>query len=101
MVSSIDEGIEHDAEKLSGELEAHLLRPGRRLAREECERIGEIGAGETEDGEEVGWQRAAIVEEGVERVGDVALVDAERAGELAERSGQVQNRVGRGIAQRS
>src|SRR6516164_8178666 len=53
---------------------APLLRAGRRLAREQRERVGEIGAGEPEDRHERGRQRAAVVEERVERIGDVALV---------------------------
>jgi len=53
-------------------LEPNLLAAGRSFPGEECQRIGEIGAGEIEDREEVRRQRAAVVEEGVERVGDVA-----------------------------
>src|SRR5262249_61949932 len=75
-VAAVDEGIEHDAEELVGELERDLLAAGRRFAREQRERVGEIGAGEAEDGHEVGRQRAAVVEEGVERVGAVCLVAA-------------------------
>src|SRR5262249_30720086 len=111
LVPAVDERIEHDAEKLVGQLERHLLAAGRSFAREQRERVGEIGAGEAEDGRERGRQRAAVVEEGVERVGDVALADAEgaaeRAGstrcaraaagldELAERGGEIQDRIGR------
>jgi len=52
--SAVDEGIEHDPEELVGELERALLRAGRRFAGEQRQRIGEIAAGETEEGEEVG-----------------------------------------------
>src|SRR5262249_5978049 len=113
VASAVDERIEHDAEELVAELERALLRAGRRFAREQRERVGEIGAGEIEQGEEIRRQRAAVVEECVDRIGDVALVAAEgarerarsarraRAGrQLSQRGGEVQNRVGRGVAQR-
>ena len=58
---------------------------------------------------EGGRQRAAVVEEVVERIGDIALVLAQAAGAeraraagpagLAERGGEVQDRVGRGVAE--
>jgi hypothetical protein len=116
--SAVDEGIEHDAEELVGELKPNLLRAGRGFSGEQRERIAETDAGEPEDGDESRWQRAAVVEEGIERIGDVALVDAEGAGEragsarraglarraradeLAERGGEVEDRIGRGVAQR-
>ena len=41
------------------------------------ERVGEIAAGEAEERHESRRQRAAIVEEVVERIADVELVDAE------------------------
>src|SRR5262249_61168787 len=106
-VAAIDEGVEHDAEELVGQLERALLRAGRRLAREQRERVGEVGAGETEDGHERGRQRAAIVEERVERIGDVALVAVEpsrseiaRPAEYTECGDDVQGRVACGVAQR-
>ena len=56
--------------------------------------------------DEVGRQRATVVEEIVERVGDVALIlvqaaGAERPGAagLAERGREVQDRVGCGVAE--
>jgi hypothetical protein len=63
------------------------------------ERIGEIGAGEPEDGHECWRQRAAVVEEGVERIGDVTLVDVQAGG--AKRAGEVQDCISRRVAQRS
>jgi hypothetical protein len=73
--AAVDERIEHQAEELAAELERAFLRAGRCLAREQRQRIGEIAAGEAEERAEVGRQRAAIVEEAVDRGGDVLLVD--------------------------
>src|SRR6516165_3838248 len=99
-----DFGHADQSEELVGQLERALLRAGRRLAREQRERVGEVGAGETEDGHERGRQRAAIVEERVERVGDVALVAVEPSrSEIprpAECGDDVQGRVACGVAQR-
>ena len=48
---------------------------------ESCrERIGEIAAGEAEQRHEGGRQRAAVVEEIVEGIGDIELVDAQGSG---------------------
>jgi hypothetical protein len=47
--AAVDEGIEHDAEELIRQLERTLLAAGRGFAGEQRQRIGEIGAGETED----------------------------------------------------
>ena len=71
-VASIDERIEHEPEELVADLECALLRAGRGFAGELAQRIGEIAAGESEHADEAGWQRAAVVEEAVERGGDVA-----------------------------
>src|SRR5262249_21568524 len=115
-VAAVDEGIEHDAEELVCQLERRLLRAGRRFAREQRERAAEIDAAEGADARECRRQGAAIVEERVERVGDVALVYAEGAGgrarsarrvrraeygQSAECGSEIEGRVGRGIAQRS
>src|SRR2546430_12606891 len=114
-VPAVDERIEHDAEDLVGQLERRLLRAGRSFPREQRERVAEIDAGEPEDVRERGRQRAAVVEERVDRGGDVALVYVEGAGERArparrvrhaecgqpaERGSEIEDRVGRGIAQR-
>ena len=79
-VAAVDEGIEHQPEELVGHLERDLLAAGGGLARELAQRIAEIAAGQGEHGHEAGRQRAAVVEEGVERGGDVALVGAQAAG---------------------
>ena len=77
--ASVDERIEHQVEELAPHLEAGLLRAGGGLAGERRERVAEIGAGQSEDGDEAGRQRAAVVEEAVERIGDVELVAAQGA----------------------
>jgi len=94
---------------LIGQLKRRLLRAGRRFAGELRERVAEIDAGEPEDIRERGRQRAAVVEECVDRVGDVALVDAKGAGarrvrsaewgQRAERGGEIEDHIGRGVAQ--
>jgi hypothetical protein len=48
--AALDEGIKHQVEKLVGELEGHLLRPGRNLAGELIERVGQIAAGQPKEG---------------------------------------------------
>ena len=78
--AAIDEGIEHQPEELVGHLERDLLAAGRGFAGELAQRIAEIAAGEAEDRHEAGRQRAAVVEEVVERAGDVLLVGAQAAG---------------------
>src|SRR5262249_19600816 len=112
---SDDSGRANQAEELIGQLKRRLLRAGRRFARELRERVAEIDAGEPEDIHECGRQRAAVVEERVERVGDVALIDAKGAGgrarsarrvrhaergQGAERGSEIEVHVGRGVAQR-
>src|SRR5262249_7678959 len=94
---AVDEGIEHDAEELIGELKRRLLAAGRSLAREERQRVGEVAAGEPEDADEAGRQRATVVEEIIERVRDVLLIDAEAG--PAEPGGEIQDYVGRGVAE--
>ena len=71
-VAAVDEGIEHQPEELVGHLECDLLAAGRGFAGELAQRIAEIAAGEAEDADEAGRQRAAVVEEVVERGGDVS-----------------------------
>jgi hypothetical protein len=71
-----------------------LLRAGCRFARKQRERVGEIGAGEPEDAHEAGRQRTAVIEEGVERLGDISLIDAqaadaEVAGPAAQGGGEI------------
>jgi hypothetical protein len=75
--AALDEGIKHQVEKLVGELEGHLLRPGRNLAGELIERVGQIAAGQPKEGQECRRQHTAVVEEVVDRMSDVELVDGE------------------------
>ena len=96
--ASVDERIEHQVEELAAQLERTLLRAGRGFARQQRKRVGEIAAGEAEDGEEAGRQRAAVVEERVDGGGDALLVAAQPCA-LPERGGEVQQHVGRGVAQ--
>ena len=101
--AAIYEGIKHQVQELVGELEADFLRAGSGFAGELAQPAGEIGAGKPEDAHEARRQRTAIVEEIVERIGDIELVEAQtrsagRAG-LTERGGEVQDRVGRGVAE--
>src|SRR5262245_27050604 len=106
--AAVDEWIKHQVQELIGELEADLLRVGGSFAGQLAQRVGKIAAGEAEDSHEGGRQRAAAVEEVVERISDVTLVDAEAAAErawptwptgLAERGGEVQDRVGCSVAE--
>ena len=53
---------------------ARLLHAGRRLAGQLRQRIGERPPGEAEHADETGRQRAAVVEEVVDRARDVLLV---------------------------
>ena len=48
--AAIDEGIEHQVEKLVGELEADFLRAGGGFAGKLVQRTGETAAGEVEQG---------------------------------------------------
>src|ERR1700730_7356161 len=75
----IDERIEHQPEEGCHHLKRWLLSAGRDLAREERQRTGEVAACQTKQGEEIRRQRAAIVEESADRIGDVTLVDGEAA----------------------
>ena len=93
--AAVDEGIEHQPEELVGHLERDLLAAGRGFAGELAQRIAEIAAGEAEDREEAGRQRAAVVEEGVERGSDVLLVLAQTEYLAAQNGGQVQDDIGR------
>ena len=85
-VAAVDERIEHHSEELIAHLEGDLLAAGRGLAGELAQGIAEIAAGETEDADKAGRQRAAGVEEIVERARDVALVLAQAAGTDARRA---------------
>jgi hypothetical protein len=58
-------------------LECDLLCAGRGFTGQLVEGIGEIAAGEIEQRQESGRQRAAVVEEVVDRVADVELIDGE------------------------
>ena len=98
--AAIDEGIEHQVEELVGELECDLLRAGRGFAGKLVQRSGEIAAGEAEERHEGRRQRAAVVEEVVDRMADVELVDGEGrrgGGRRSARYGRVWRvwRVGR------
>ena len=90
--AAVDERIEHQPEELAAELERALPRAGGGFAGQERERVREIAAGEAEHVHEIGRQRAAVVEEAVDRRGDVLLVLIEPAA-LAERRREVQDHV--------
>jgi len=74
-------------------LKRRLLAAGRGFAREQRQRVGEVAAGEIEDRKEVCWQRPAVVEEIVDRIGNVLLVLIERDAR-AECGSEVQNHIG-------
>src|SRR4051794_22752529 len=76
--SSINSRIEHQAQKLRHHLERALLRVSRSFARELGQCIRKVAAGEREQTEEVWRQRAAAVEEIIERRRNGLLVAAER-----------------------
>src|SRR5215831_15157348 len=90
--AAIDEGIEHHVQELVGELECHLLCAGRGLAGKLVQGIDEIAAGQPIERHECWRQRAAVVEEVVDRTADVELVDGEgrqwRAGRILRRRRQ-------------
>ena len=69
--TAIDERIEHQIEKLVGELESHRLRAGRGFAGKLVQRVSEIAAGQAEERHEGRRQRAAVVEEVVDGMTDV------------------------------
>src|SRR5262249_61337782 len=94
---AVDERTGQVAEDLIGEWKRRLLTAGRGLARDQRQRVGEVAAGESEDADEAGRQRAAVVEETVERGGDVLLIDAQAG--AAEPGGEIQDHVGRGVAE--
>src|SRR5262249_15353227 len=96
---TVNERIEHEVEELALHLEADLLRAGRCFAGDLRERVAEIGASEPEDGDETGRQRAAVVEEIVERARGILLV-LPQPHALSENGGEVHHHVGRGVAQR-
>jgi len=75
--AAIDEGIEHHVQELVGELEGDLLRAGRGLAGKLVEGSGEIAAGQPIERHECGRQRAAVVEEVVDRPADAELIAGE------------------------
>src|SRR5262249_38084682 len=61
IAASVHERIQHDVEELIGELKGALLRAGRGFAREQRQRIGEIGSREPEDRDERGRQRPPLL----------------------------------------
>jgi hypothetical protein len=71
--SAVDERIEHEVEELVGELEPSSLRTRRHLAREQRERIAEIGAGEGEQRQERRRERR-VVEEIIDGAGDGRVI---------------------------
>src|SRR5262249_29317495 len=96
--AAIDEGIEHDPEELVRELEPALLWAGRGLAGKLAQRIAQARAGEIVQVREIGWQRASIVEDTIDRTSDVLLISAE-GGAAPKSRGQSQQDVGRGVAE--
>ncbi len=95
----VDERIEHDAEELAAELKDALLRAGRRLARDQRQRVRQVAAGQAEQVGKARRQRAARVEKAVDRVGDVLLVLIERRPGAQRRGIQIEEYVGRTVAQ--
>jgi hypothetical protein len=63
VASAVDERIEHDVEELVRELKRWLLCAGRGFAREQRERVSEIGVGEGEQRQERRRKRGVGVEE--------------------------------------
>ena len=100
VASAINERIEHDVEELIGELEASLLRPGRRFARKKRQRIGEIGVGEREERQERRRERR-IVEEIIDGGGDGLVIRAQACRLLrsTKRGGHIQQHVRLGVTQ--
>jgi hypothetical protein len=74
IAAAIDERIEHQIEEFVGQLKHRALGAGRRLAVELRQRIRQVAAGQSEQIRKVGRQRAAGIEEVVQRVRDVLLV---------------------------
>src|SRR5262249_26192853 len=72
--AAIDEGIEHYVQELVGELEPDFLRAGRGLAGKLVQGSDEIAAGQPIERHECGRQRAAVVEEVVDRPADAELI---------------------------
>jgi hypothetical protein len=70
----VDKRIEHQVEELVKELESDALRASCGFTGELIERPVQIAASQFEDSQEVGRQRAAIVEGIVKRVADVGLI---------------------------
>src|SRR5205085_7539025 len=75
--TAVHEGVEHHADELVGHLERDLLRAGGWFAGELVQRGGKVIAGQVEQRRERQRQRAAVVEEVVDRVADVELVGGE------------------------
>ena len=76
--AAIDERIEHETQELVHQLERAALGAGRILAVQLAELILQSGAGEAEKREEGGRQRAAGIEEIIDRGGNVLLVLVQR-----------------------
>jgi hypothetical protein len=92
--AAIDEGIEHQVEELVAELETDLLRAGRGFAGKLVQGSGEIGAGQPIERHECWRQRAAVVEEVVNRAAGVDLVAGEGGWRVLRRVGRVLRRNG-------
>ena len=75
--AAIDEGIEHHVQELVGELEPDLLRAGRGLAGKLVQGSDETAAGQPIERHECGRQRAAVVEEVVNRPAGIELIAGE------------------------
>ena len=96
--AAVDEWIEHQRQELIHRFECGGLGVNRRFAVELVQRIGQRRPGEPEHGRKIRRQRAAVVEEIVQRGGDVVLIDGEIAAQT-EDCREVQDHVGRGVAQ--
>ena len=84
--AAIDEGIKHQVEKLVGELEGDFLRTGRGLAGKLVQGSDETAAGQPIERHECGRQRAAVVEEVVDRPAGIELIAGEGGSEGSGRS---------------
>src|SRR4030095_6707091 len=98
--AAVDERIEHDAEELGHELERALLRAGGDLAREPRQRIGEIAAGQAEYARAARRQSDTAVEEMVDRPRDVLLILIEGSAHAESCRREVEQHVGRRVAER-
>ena len=80
--AAIDEGIEHQIEELVGELEPTCCAPVAASPESWASALARLPPVRPNSAHEGRRQRAAIVEEVVDRIGDVALICAQAAGPI-------------------